>query len=1445
MKHLKTLISLVLIVCICQGMLFTVSAAETSASPLDTWENNLTTIKSILSGRMVMVVDSPKYFLDGKASHYDNTSDEAMSKVYPLERGNSAIVPAKTVAKEFSYSLSMNGNTGTFTKRNTTIEMTAGSTRYTKNGTSYTAEVAPEIVNGILYVPIKAFTDAIGWSLYTDLEDSGLIIVGDDSNPFNTIEKAALKAEIARATRYERPEAATVIADMEAFQNARIANGDRAHPRIHITDSRIDELKTQIKDDEFTAKIYEGIKKAALSNYNVKNSSSTIYGETIVTIKNGIPQYNIYYGNESGRIDWQTWIETMMLVYWIEGEPQEYEHYLQRSKDILLSMATWPDYGLQSSLSVSASSVGLSIGYDWLYNYLTEEEKATVKEALITKCMEPDLSRYNYTIELGENGLPIQTFHRWPTWGNNFTSAGNEGVVHAIVAVWDEGDEERALSTEMLRYMFRSQELALDFLLPDGGGNEGLGYLLGGSVSESANVFLNIINATGKNYGYLQSRSYKDALENLIYMEGAEGLYSFGDEDWRPRYFHEPKEDYPLLFWMGQHISPIVYNYRKDVLENYLDAFNSWRNMGFSPYDLLYYDTDFVPEEQELALGKYYRGTEYIGVRESWDKMPDRKYQGGYVYKDNFLGFKAGLGQGTHTHHDMGSFIWDAAGIRWFGDGGRNIDAYNTNGTVIHDAIYSYRAEGHNVFMFRNADDLTSYGKPTYFSEDGYYLLMGDDFEQEDAAELENWNIKLNSGTTANVVADSNKDYGNVLNLKAGSDGTSSSMLSIEFPNGITGKAVVEYDIKVNEYEDDNYSQYFGIYLNDANNKSLGWKQIGQVSKDKFNNLNAYDQDQWYHMKVVFDFAAGTYTKYIGDTKVADYVLKDSNSNQVTNTSATSIVFSTIGTKTLDCNIDNLMIYADESNIDNIYDNNQISGKTAYYLLKGDNFETSVVGAVPDWDVSTYDGAVIEIAKDTDVSHGNVVHMKAGSGTKDSRFSIDFNPNSISNNMTLEFDIKVNSKNDATDSYNQLVGLYMSDTQKKSIGWKQFVQVDNEKLFRLYQYNKGQWYNIKVEFDFANGTYSTYVDGVHKHTANIKHNDQQVLGYHADSLVFSTMGSTTLDYYIDNIEIYVDESNGQSILDKKSMDSDQSTATVSEITKFINSPGSAFGIADLSEVYGEYSRDYKRGAGLFGNREYVVIRDEAVVAKDCETYWFGHTLADIELVDGKNAILTDSATGKRAWVGIVSDGPETFSTMPARRFPETSGIHDDFENTFKNNDKLTIESNRSTGEEIALTVMMKALDEGEAIPTYDMLPDVKYLSLSQWSADNTPLINGGFVEGIEEGTYALDGNVTMANGGKILPIVAAYDGDTNELLGVSLTGNEEELQVNLPRDLSVGIKIPDAKLEKGGKVTLKAFIWDGVEKLTPYSTFFEKVINLPAKAVPTVNEIPAEEISAE
>ena len=128
-------------------------------------------------------------------------------------------------------------------------------------------------------------------------------------------------------------------------------------------------------------------------------------------------------------------------------------------------------------------------------------------------------------------------------------------------------------------------------------------------------------------------------------------------------------------------------------------------------------------------------------------------------------------------------------------------------------------------------------------------------------------------------------------------------------------------------------------YYNDANNKSLGWKQIGQVSKDKFNNLNAYDQDQWYHMKAVFDFAAGTYTKYIGDTKVADYVLKDSNSNQVTNTSATSIVFSTIGTKTLDCNIDNLMIYADESNIDNMYDNNQISGKTAYYLLKGDNFE--------------------------------------------------------------------------------------------------------------------------------------------------------------------------------------------------------------------------------------------------------------------------------------------------------------------------------------------------------------------------------------------------------------------------------------------------------------------------------------------------------------------------
>lgn len=1149
MKKLRLSISSLLIICLVSAVL-PVKGAETSASPLDVWENNIDVFNSIMENKLAMATDSPKYFLNGEKGHFD----EDDFTVRPVEREKSVLVPAKAVSESFGYSMTENQEAVTFNNGTLSFTMKAGSKEVNIGSSVIKAETSPEIIGEHFYIPVETFAEIIEKSCYKDSE-SGLVILSDTDNPFDTSKKVGLKDEFSKAVRYERPDEADVLNDMKVLQQKRLEAGESAHPRIHITESRILKLKEQIKADEFTKKIYDNIKIQATQQK-----------------RKPLPAYSEDYGLYS-TTHWNEWIENMMLVYWIEGESD----FLKRSKEVILALASWPDYGKHSSLSWSRAEIALAVGYDWLYNDLSSEEKAIVKNALI-KCMNHDLAIYK-----GESEYSGTMMTGWPTWGNNFTTQGNEGVAYAVMAVWD---EEEALAMDMLRYFFRSVEYAMEFLKPDGGAYEGIGYLLAGSVQEAANAFLNIINDTGKDYGYMQLRCFRDALENLVYMDGADGIYNFGDEVWKKKIGNLYNQ-----FWMGQHISERVYNYRKDLLENYSDG-----GENVSALDILYYDPDFIPATESAELGKYYRGPEYMAVRSSWDKETA-----------NFLGFKGGIGSGTHTHRDLGSFIWEANGVRFFAEHGKSQYSYANKGVQASE-IYTMRAEGHNLMLFRNTNDLTTV---PVADENGFIVLKEDNFENTAIGEAPDWDVSTKNSGIAEVVKENNGNR--ALKLAGGSSGLDAATIGISFYNEqITESFILEYEIKINRFDDENYAQFYGIY---------GQEGVGGLDME----------------------------------------------------------------------------------------------------------------------------------------------------------------------LTKEF--------------------------------KQLHALSNEKLHSMV-YEKGKWYKVKSVVDLNNKTHSMYVDG--EMLFEKKEIPMAIENVSLYSLQFSTR-YRDMDCLLDNIKISVkdNEQNKKSILAAKKMAADQSTAAFSEITSFVNSPGNAYAIADLSTVYPSYTNNYKRGAGLFQNREILVIRDEAVVTKDCDTYWFGHTLADIALSgDKKSAILTDSESGKRAWVGIMSDGDEEFSLMNAEAFPE-SPQHDE-DNCFSGKQKLTIKSSHKAGDKIALTVMMAPLSESETAP--QSLPEVK--PLSEWASDNTPLFTGGIEVGNSVGAYHCNLTMTASTDCRALPILAAYNKATRELLGVYISPTQETLQKNLPKEFSLSLTLSNENLKQGDKILLKAFVWEGLETCKPYPLKMEKEVEI-------------------
>jgi hypothetical protein len=112
--------------------------------------------------------------------------------------------------------------------------------------------------------------------------------------------------------------------------------------------------------------------------------------------------------------------------------------------------------------------------------------------------------------------------------------------------------------------------------------------------------------------------------------------------------------------------------------------------------DLLWYDpAGSSPKAADWPLDKYFRGAEVALLRSDWNNP-----------QALFVGFKAGDNKANHSHLDLGSFVFDAAGVRWAMDLGA--DDYNLPGyfsslpgyaTGPRWNYYRLRAEGHNTLV--------------------------------------------------------------------------------------------------------------------------------------------------------------------------------------------------------------------------------------------------------------------------------------------------------------------------------------------------------------------------------------------------------------------------------------------------------------------------------------------------------------------------------------------------------------------------------------------------------------------------------------------------------------------------------------------------------------------------------------------------------------------------
>ncbi len=343
-------------------------------------------------------------------------------------------------------------------------------------------------------------------------------------------------------------------------------------------------------------------------------------------------------------------VTTLALLYRLDG----HRRYAERAWQELSAAAKFPDWNPRHFLDTAEMTHAFAIGYDWLYDVWTPEQRRSLREAIVQKGLLPARDCYR-------GASP----HKW--WVSsrfNWNQVCNGGIGMGALAV---ADEEPELAGEILAAARKSLPLAMTEYVPDGAWAEGPGYW---HYATAYNVvFLAALDtALGTDFGLSKLPGFDKAGEFPLHITGPlDRTFNYADADDRPIVA-------PEMFWLARRFQ------RPDFAAYQL------RHAKAEPYDLIWYAPG---KSEDRPLDKYFAHAEVVTMRSAWNDP-----------RAIFVGFKAGSNKVGHSQLDLGTFVLDAFGYRWAVDLGR--DDYNLPG-YFGDRRWTYyrlRAEGHNTLVF-------------------------------------------------------------------------------------------------------------------------------------------------------------------------------------------------------------------------------------------------------------------------------------------------------------------------------------------------------------------------------------------------------------------------------------------------------------------------------------------------------------------------------------------------------------------------------------------------------------------------------------------------------------------------------------------------------------------------------------------------------------------------
>jgi hypothetical protein len=347
--------------------------------------------------------------------------------------------------------------------------------------------------------------------------------------------------------------------------------------------------------------------------------------------------------------------------------------YLDRAVAEMTAVSAFSDWNPSHFLDVSEMTMAMAIGYDWLYKDIPATKRATFRDAIIQKGLNPSFnSSYNWFL----------------TSTNNWNQVCNAGMTYGALAIWD---DDSTLAKSVISRAITSIKIPMNEYVPDGAYPEGYGYW-GYGTSFNVMFISAWEKAFRKTFEVPQNEDFLKTGGYLLNMAGPTlSAFNYSDAGTGTGLN-------TAMFWFAQRIKDYsIIKTEKTFLGNLktagdrlLPAVLIWgQGLKISQVTTPTENTWFGLGKNPVAL-----------MRTSWTD-PNAL----------FVGIKGGTPKNSHGHMDVGSFVMDANGIRWAMDFGMQdynsletagVDLWNMSQTSERWTVFRYNNMAHNTLTINN-----------------------------------------------------------------------------------------------------------------------------------------------------------------------------------------------------------------------------------------------------------------------------------------------------------------------------------------------------------------------------------------------------------------------------------------------------------------------------------------------------------------------------------------------------------------------------------------------------------------------------------------------------------------------------------------------------------------------------------------------------------------------